>query len=92
LDVLGYARLVAIMSMCGYHQSPQKRLHQRTIEAGGPAPIVTRSAGALVQGLHAIGAKKVSILTPHMKPLTQLVIESEGVEVVDSISPEILTT
>ncbi|WP_425299739.1 maleate cis-trans isomerase family protein, partial [Providencia rettgeri] len=56
-----------------------------------PAPIVT-SAGALVDGLHAIGAKKVSILTPYMKPLTQLVIEyieSEGIEVVDSISLEI---
>ncbi|MBN4729260.1 Asp/Glu racemase, partial [Escherichia coli] len=46
----------------------------------------------LVDGLHAIGAKKVSILTPYMKPLTQLVIEyieSEGLEVVDSISLEI---
>ncbi len=50
------------------------------------------SAGALVDGLHAIGAKKVSILAPYMKPLTQLVIdyiEHEGIEVVDSISLEI---
>jgi maleate isomerase len=39
-----------------------------------------------------LGAKKVSILTPYMKPLTQLVIdylEHEGIEVVDSISLEI---
>ncbi|HHR6131123.1 TPA: maleate cis-trans isomerase family protein [Providencia alcalifaciens] len=92
VDVLGYACLVAIMSMGkGYHRVSQKRLHQCTIDNGHPAPVVT-SAGALVEGLHAIGAKKVSILTPYMKPLTQLVIdyiEHEGIEVVDSISLEI---
>lgn len=92
VDVLGYACLVAIMSMGrGYHRVSEARLHQRTVDNGGPAPVVT-SAGALVDGLHAIGAKKVSILTPYMKPLTQLVIdyiESEGIEVVDSISLEI---
>ncbi len=92
VDVLGYACLVAIMSMGnGYHRISEQRLHQRTVENGHPAPVVT-SAGALVQGLQVIGAKKVSILTPYMKPLTQLVIdyiESEGIEVVDSISLEI---
>lgn len=92
VDVLGYACLVAIMSMgLGYHRVSEARLHQRTNENGGPAPVVT-SAGALIDGLHAIGAKKVAILTPYMKPLTQLVIdyiEHEGIEVVDSISLEI---
>jgi len=92
VDVLGYACLVAIMSMgLGYHRQSETRLHQRTVENGGPAPVVT-SAGALVDGLHAIGAKKVSILTPYMKPLTQLVvdyIEHEGIEVLDAISLEI---
>ncbi|MCY1533193.1 Maleate isomerase [compost metagenome] len=92
VDVLGYACLVAIMSMGhGYHRTSERRLYQRTVENGGPASVVT-SAGALVDGLKAIGAKKVSILTPYMKPLTQLVIdyiENEGVEVVDSISLEI---
>ena len=92
VDVLGYACLVAIMSMGkGYHRVSEQRLHGRTVEAGGPAPVVT-SAGALVDGLKALGAKKVSILTPYMKPLTQLVIdyiENEGIEVVDSISLEI---
>lgn len=92
VDVLGYACLVAIMSMgLGYHRVSEARLHQRTQENGGPAPVVT-SAGALVDGLKAIGAKKVSLLAPYMKPLTQLVIdyiENEGIEVVDSISLEI---
>ena len=92
MDVLGYACLVAIMSMGkGYHRVSEERLHKRTIEAGGPAPVVT-SAGALVDGIKALGARKVAILAPYMKPLTQLVIEyieNEGIEVIDSISLEI---
>ena len=58
---------------------------------GKPAPVVS-SAGALVEGLKAMGAKKVSVLTPYMKPLTQLVvdyIEHEGIAVHDSLSLEI---
>lgn len=92
VDVLGYACLVAIMSMgLGYHRVSEERLHGRTVENGHPAPVVT-SAGALVDGLKAVGAKRISILAPYMKPLTQLVIdyiENEGIEVVDSISLEI---
>lgn len=92
VDVLGYACLVAIMSMgLGYHRFSEERLGNRTKENGFPAPVVT-SAGALVEGLKVMGAKKVSILTPYMKPLTKLVvdyIEYEGIEVVDSISLEI---
>ena len=92
VDVLGYACLVAIMSMGkGYHRVSEARLHQRTVDNGGPAPVVT-SAGALVDGLKVIGAKKISILAPYMKPLTQLVIdyiENEGIEVIDSLSLEI---
>jgi maleate isomerase len=34
----------------GYHRVSEERLHGRTVEAGGPAPVVT-SAGALVDGL-----------------------------------------
>ena len=92
VDVLGYACLVAIMSMGkGYHRESEKRLHQVTVDNGNPAPVIS-SAGALVEGLHTMGAKKVSILTPYMKPLTQLVvdyIESEGIEVIDAVSLEI---
>ena len=75
----------------GYHRISEKRLLQLTLDNDGPAPVVT-SAGALVDGLKALNAKKVSILTPYMKPLTHLVIqylENEGIEVVDSISLEI---
>lgn len=91
-DVLAYACLVAIMCQGpGYHQISQERLGKVTEENGGRAPIVS-SAGALIEGLEAIGAKKVSIITPYMKPLTQTVIEylnGAGIEVIDSISLEV---
>jgi maleate isomerase len=92
VDAMGYACLVAIMSMGkGYHRASQKRLHEVTAANGAPTPVIT-SAGALVDGLHAIGAKRVSLIAPYMKPLTRLVIdyiEAEGIEVIDSISLEI---
>ncbi len=92
VDVMGYACLVAIMSMGkGYHRVSESRLHQVTADNGAAAPVVT-SAGALINGLHALGAKKISLIAPYMKPLTRLVIdyiEHEGIEVQDSISLEI---
>ena len=92
VDVLGYACLVAIMSMGrGYHRVSEARLHGRTVDNGGPAPVVT-SAGALVEGLRALGARKIALLAPYMKPLTALVvdyIEHECFEVLDALSLEI---
>lgn len=92
VDVLGYACLVAIMSMGkGYHRQSEQRLHGRTVENGHPAPVVT-SAGALVDGLKALGANRVAIVAPYMKPLTQLVvsyIEHEGIAVQDWLALEI---
>jgi maleate isomerase len=92
MDAMGYACLVAIMSMGkGYHRESQRRLHEVTVANGSPTPVIT-SAGALVDGLKALGAKRVSIIAPYMLPLTKLVIdyiENEGIEVIDSVSLEI---
>jgi len=92
VDVLGYACLVATMSMGhGYHRRSQERLHGRTVDNGHPAPVVT-SAGALIDGLGALGARKVAMITPYMKPLTQLVadyIEAEDFTVLDRVSLEV---
>ena len=92
MDVMGYACLVAIMSMgLGYHRTSQRRLQQVANDNGGAAPVTT-SAGALVEGLQAMGARRVSLIAPYMKPLTRLVIqylENEGIEVIDSVSLEI---
>jgi maleate isomerase len=92
VDVLGYACLVAIMAMGhGYHRVSQKRLHERTIENGGTAPVIT-SAGALVDALKVIGARRVVVVTPYMKPLTELVVDyirNEDYEVIDYRALEI---
>lgn len=92
VDVMGYACLVAIMAMgVGYHRRSEARLRERTIENGAPTPIVT-SAGALVDGLKVIGARKIVLIAPYMKPLTKLVVDyisAEGFDVIDHIALEI---
>lgn len=92
VDVMGYACLVAIMAMgLGYHRESESRLAQRTRENGVDTPIVT-SAGALVEGLKVIGAKRIALVAPYMKPLTEMVvnyIRAEGFEVVDYRALEI---
>jgi maleate isomerase len=91
-DALAYACLVAIMSQGpGYHCLSEDRLSKIAVENGTPVPVVS-SAGALIDGVQAIGAKKIAIVTPYMKPLTNMVIEyieAAGIEVTDSISLEV---
>lgn len=86
VDVLGYACLVAIMAMGrGYHRVSQERLTKHTTENGAHAPVLT-SAGALVDALKVIGAKKIVVVAPYMKRLTELVVDyigNEGYEVID---------
>lgn len=86
VDVMGYACLVAIMSMGkGYHRTSQDRLHKVTRENDSPTPVVS-SAGALVEGIKALGAKRVAIVAPYMKPLTEMVVDyirNEEIEVVE---------
>jgi maleate cis-trans isomerase len=65
-----------------------------TVENGAPAPVVS-SAGALVEGLHVLGAKRIAVVAPYLKPLTKLVvdyIENEGITVTDWLALEIADT
>jgi maleate isomerase len=92
VDVIGYACLVAIMSMGpGYHRWSEERLTSIARGSHEAAEVVS-SAGALIEGLHALGARQIAMITPYMKPLTRLVtdyIEAEGFGVTDAISLEI---
>ena len=57
VDVLGYACLVAIMSMGhGYHRESEKRLRGVAAGNGRDVPVVT-SAGALIEGLQHPGGE-----------------------------------
>jgi maleate isomerase len=86
VDVLGYACLVAIMSMgLGYHRKSRERLQAHTERNEGKAPVIT-SAGALVDALKVIGARRIALVAPYMLPLTETVvdyIQHEGFEVSD---------
>ena len=91
-DALTYACLVAIMAAGPkYHLAAEQRLSRTASENGCNAPVIT-SAGALVDGIHAIGARRVALVAPYLRPLTQLVIDyltDFGIEVVDSVSLEV---
>lgn len=86
VDALLYACLVALMA-----QGPGE--HRRTEHAvtaqlarRGSRPAVVSSAGALVEGLAALGATRIALVTPYLRPLAELVVgylESEGVQVSD---------
>jgi len=92
VDVLSTACLVAIMAQgFGYHRDVEKEF-RRVVAANGSRARVMTSAGALIEGLKTLGAKKVALLAPYMKPLCDKVvayIENEGIEVVDRIAFEI---
>jgi maleate isomerase len=89
VDVVGYACLVAIMSMgCGYHCESQSKLGEVMKKEGHAVPVIT-SAGALVDELKLAGVRSVSLVTPYLQPLTDLVVDyirNEGIEVIDSIA------
>lgn len=93
VDIIGYACLVATMSQGhGHHQVSQERLAGIVAEETGRSIPVVASAGAVVQALEYLGAKRVAVIAPYMKPLTETVcsyIEHEGYDVVDSISLEV---
>ncbi|MFF0104196.1 maleate cis-trans isomerase family protein [Streptomyces hirsutus] len=91
-DVVATACLVAIMAQGpGHHCTAEDEITAVLREQGAQVPVVS-SAGALLDGIAALGAKKVAIVTPYMRPLTRLVaeyIEDAGVEVVDALSLEV---
>lgn len=88
-DAMAYACLVAIMSQGrGVHVDAEARLASVARAEGCAAPVLS-SAGALVRGLAALGAKRIAMITPYMPALTQKVcdyLQDAGVEVVDVIS------
>jgi maleate isomerase len=69
----------------------EKRLQAHTAANGADAPVIT-SAGALVDALKVIGARRIVVVAPYMKPLTELVVDyirNEGFDVVDYRALEI---
>jgi maleate isomerase len=91
-DVVATACLVAIMAQGpGHHCVAEAEISSALRAENAEVPVVS-SAGALLSGIEALGAKRVAIITPYMKELTARVvdyIEDTGIEVVDALSLEV---
>ncbi|MEU5607179.1 Asp/Glu racemase [Streptomyces sparsogenes] len=91
-DVVATACLVAIMAQGpGHHCVAEAEITSALRTEGAEAPVVS-SAGALLSGIGALGARRVAVITPYMRELTATVvdyIEDAGVEVVDALSLEV---
>lgn len=81
-----YACLVAVMvGGPGEHQRVESAVAEQ-LAAGGSEALVRSSAGALVEALRAIDAKRIALVTPYMRPLAQQVVDylvAEGFDVAD---------
>jgi maleate isomerase len=91
-DVMVYASLAAVMTAGhGAHVVAQDRIVEAASRYGCAVPVVT-SAGALVAGVHALGVRRVAMISPFVESITRTFVaylRSCGVEVVDAISLEL---
>jgi maleate isomerase len=91
-DVVATACLVAIMAQGpGSHCAAEAEIAAILEREHAHAPVVS-SAGALVDALHALGARRIGIVAPYLEELTRLVVaylEDAGIEVADAISLEV---
>ncbi len=92
VEVIAYACLIAVMARgLGAHRAIEEQLSAALERAPRQPPIVT-SAGALISGLATLGARRIAMVTPYMRPLAELTaayIQAEGVEVADFVALEI---
>jgi len=89
VDAYVYACLIAVM-VNGFHahEDAEAQVAAAAEADRGPAPVVS-SAGALLRALHAIGARRVAIVTPYAPALTDVVIEyldTHAIEVTEAVS------
>ena len=88
-DVVVTACLVAIMAQgSGSHRAAEAEIASILEREHATAPVVS-SAGALVDALQALGARRIGIDAPYHEELTRLVVayvEDAGIEVGDAIS------
>jgi maleate isomerase len=88
VDALLYACLVALMAQGpGEHRRVEAEVRDRL-----PDTAVLSSAGALVDGLTALGARRIALVTPYLRPLAEQVVaylESEGFTVLDWAALEV---
>ncbi len=92
VEAIAYACLVAVMCRGpGAHRDVEAQL-AASLAASPRQPPVVSSAGALIDGLRALGARRVALVTPYLRPLTDQVadyVRGEGFEVTETVSLEV---
>ena len=92
VDALLYACLVAVMAAGpGEHRRVEAAVAAQLAERDLPAGVVS-SAGALVDALAALPARRIALVTPYVRPLAEQVVGylgAEGFEVVDWVALEV---
>ena len=91
-SVVATGCMVAIMAQGpGQHRVAEAEIEALLAREDAAAPAVS-SAGALVDALHSIGARRIGIVAPYLEELTRLVVaylEDAGIEVEDAVSLEV---
>jgi maleate isomerase len=89
VETIAYACLVAVMARGpGAHRDVQRRL-EAALEGAPRRPPITTSAGALIDALHALEARRVALITPYAASLADLVadyVRGEGFDVVELVA------
>lgn len=92
VEVIANACLVAVMVRGrGAHRDVEARLAEALVGCPRQPPVIT-SAGALISALRELGARRVGIITPYLRPLAEQVadyITAEGIAVADLVALEI---
>jgi len=90
-DSLVYGCLVAIMAQGpGEHRRVMAAIKEQLSDQAS-MPVLVTSADALIEAVKALGAKRVALVTPYLKPIAQRVVDyikAEGVEVTDWVALE----
>lgn len=85
-DAILYACLVALMvGGPGEHQRVEAAVTEQ-LSTGGASAAVVSSAGALVEALRELKARRIALVTPYLRPLAEQVVgylEAEGFTVAD---------
>ena len=86
---LVYGCLVAIMAQGpGEDRRVTAAIREQLVDSAAMPALVT-SADALIEAIRALGARRVALVTPYMKPIAQKVvdyIEAEHTEVTDWVA------
>ena len=90
--VVATACLVAIMAQGPRHHCVMEDDIGSVLEREHAGAPVVSSAGALIDALKALGARRIGLVAPYLKELTRTVadyIEDAGIEVADAVSLEV---